>query len=1168
MKDDLNPERPEELKDDASVKALQELIELRTLSADASPEEATEVAGLALASSDWQSRLAGELARTSHEQVKLLKGHGAKSKRPRNFYVWCGAGVAASLILAAGLIGWWRMANTPERLLAEAYGHSRIFDLRMPGSDFAEVTPNAHLRGSGTGRESARLLDARSRIERQLENAPEDPHWLQLEARAELMEEKFDPAIDTLDRLVAAGPVTSSLLVDDGAAYFQRGTATGSENDRATALDYLRRADELAPGDTIVLFNEAIVMEDRGQLMNAVETWNRYLQFERDPRWLADGRRRLQALEDKLNQMKTHQGRMEQHLATPVAMRALASDPAALAAIDEELSSTLLPRLLDAAFPMPVDRSRGSPNAADCPENCQSALTLLHSLAASLELIHRDSWLSQLLASASYPIDPDFVAATQALSQAIAADGQGDYLVARQRASQAGRLFHVLRNAAGEDRAQVELAYAQQRGSNHSGCYQAIHPVLGRNPKFAWIQILALMQDTLCDPAPGTAAENNPSFLRAVGLAHDAGYTLLELRARNLLGSPAVDAGDTEAAWRIYLPTVRRFYSGDYPPMRLYATLAGLAQVEQGTPRIRNGLLTQREVVQVLELTQSRQLIPTERFNLAAAAIRAGAVTEAEQQMALAQTELVAIGGGKSVQGLLAENEIAMADLYLDRDALTAAGALLDAANRHMTGEDNAYHRRDYAVARGRLELALGHPDTAEPLLSKAILDEERLAGKAGAESIVLAQQDRELYAVLAGVWLAQSRPGEQILALWERYRLRILGKLAPVCPGKGLDCLQPRISAALKLLGPDQLLGQIVLADRLLLYRASARGVAFTSSAVRRGDVLAAAATLEQAVSSPASPMDFVDRSARRVGALLLDPETQAFRTGQLMLESDPLLGNLPWPAAETASGAIGLRFNLEELPALALEPTHWDRDAETSAFTTPGPPDHAMTHGKALIVGASTPAIASSDRELLPEVLSEAHAVERFESEPNLLVADQATEPQVAAHLATATAIHFAGHAAQQDGETRLLLASATVVPERPLKGDENPDKPWLDSELLRLHPPRAARLSVFSACSTGKKEEGWNHGMGDIVATLASLGVPDVVATRWQIDSASAVPMMDSFYNGLAGGLTVPEALTAARQSLMQDPRYRHPYYWAAWYASGWGRSNLTQVFRSKR
>ena len=86
-----------------------------------------------------------------------------------------------------------------------------------------------------------------------------------------------------------------------------------------------------------------------------------------------------------------------------------------------------------------------------------------------------------------------------------------------------------------------------------------------------------------------------------------------------------------------------------------------------------------------------------------------------------------------------------------------------------------------------------------------------------------------------------------------------------------------------------------------------------------------------------------------------------------------------------------------------------------------------------------------------------------------------------------------------------------------------------------------------------------------MGDIVNTLAALGVPQVVATRWQIDSASAVPMMDAFYGGLAQGLTVPRALTAARQSLVKDPRYRHPYYWAAYYASGSGSSTTSQVAR---
>jgi tetratricopeptide (TPR) repeat protein len=1168
MTDDLNPDCTTDPTEDASAQALAELIELRVRSAEPTPEEAAELAGLASASRDWQSELAVRLAQTPHRSgdqaagIRLL-GARAESKPARRFYLWAGVGLAASLIVAVALIGWQRMANTPERLLAEAYSHSRIFELRMPGADFAGVSPQTHLRGSGTGRESALLLDARSRIERHLDSVPEDPHWLQLEARADVMEEKFDPAIDILDRLLAAGPVTSSLLADDGTAYFQRGAATGSENDRATALDDLRRADELAPADTLVLFNEALVMEDRGQLMNAVETWNRYLQFERDPRWLGEGRARLQALEEKLKQMKTHRSRMEQHLASPEVMRELTANSAALAAIDEELSNPLLPQLLDAAFPMPVDRSRGSP--VNCNDRCQSARALLHALAASLERNHRDPWLTQLLPSDSSSIHIDFLAAAHVLSQAISADGEGDYIAAGAHALQAGRLFHALRNPAGEDRAQLELAYAEQRGSNHRACYRAVHPIVGRDPQFVWIQIYALTQDTLCDSGPGANGENNPLFLRAVTWAHDAGYTLLELRARNLLGSPAVDTGDTEAAWRAYLPTVRRFYSGDYPPFRLYATLSGLAQVEQATPRIRLELLMQREVVHVLELTEGRQLIPTERFNLATAAIRAGAIPEAEQQIGLAQAELEAIGGGKSVRGRLTENEIAMANLYLDRSDLADSARMLDLASEHMTGEDNEYHRRDYALARGRLELAQGHADAAEPLLRDAILEEEWMAGKAGAESIVLAQQNRELYAVLASVWLAQGRPGQQILALWERYRLRILGNPPAACPARSLDCLEPTILAALKQLGPDRLVGQIALADRLLLYRGSAQGVVFSSYPTRGEDLTAAAGQLERAVSSPATPMDIFDRSARKVGKLLLDPlvqsDGQAQMTGgngKLLLESDPLLGNLPWPAVATAAGPIGLQTNLEELPSLALERSREARIASSAA---------AKPHRQALIVGASVASTEGADSELLPEVLQEARAVARFEDDPILLIGNQATEPQVAAHLLTATAIHFAGHAAQQDGETRLLLAAKAAPAKAPaaaMPAPSLPDEPWLDSARLRKHPPRAARLTVFSACSTGKKEEGWNHGMGDIVATLASVGVPDVVATRWEIDSASAVPMMDGFYAGLAKGLTVPEALTAARQALIRDPRYRHPYYWAAWYASGWGRSNLSQVF----
>jgi tetratricopeptide (TPR) repeat protein len=1104
----------------------------RLFSAAPLPEEIAEIEKFSSATPEWQRRLAADLARTPHKRERSASA---------GFYLWMGAGLAASVALAVGVSLWWMHVHAPEQLLAEAYTHSRSFDLRIPGAGFAEVNPPTHLRGDATVRESAKLLDARSRIEHQLENSPEDARWLQLEARADILEEKLDPAIDILDRLLSAGPVTASLLLDDASAYFERGLTANSQNDRAIALENLRRADELAPGDPVVLFNEAIVMEDRGQVMNAVETWNRYLRFERDPRWLAEGRRRLASLEEKLNRLKTHASRMEQHLATPQAMRDLAaglgSQGSPFSGLDEELSSSLLPRLLDAAYPMPTDRSRGSP----CDERCTSARTLLRALAASLERTHHDPWLTQLLPSASTSPGNEFLEAAHTLSQAIGSDAAGDYANGQMTAVKARQLFHRLGSAAGEDRAEIELSYALQQRSDMTGCYREAHSLVGRDPQFAWIRIYAMTQDSQCDPAPGTASEDDPAFLPVIAQAKARHYTILELRARTLMGSAAVDNGDVEGTWAQYLATIHLFYGGDYPAWRLFCATSALEELEESTPRVQHALLLQREALGVLELSQNRGMIPSERFHLATVALRAGNVPEAQRQMALGQKELDAGDGGKSVRTYLNESEIATASLYLDRRDLASAQRMLDVVQGHLAGEHNTSHARQYALARARLELALGHEGSAESLLRLAILDDERITAPGGVENITLAKRSRALYAVLAGIWLAQGRPGEDVLSVWERYRLRILGEPIVPCANSGLDCLRPALSAALARLGPDRVLGQVVLFDRVLLYQATAHGVTWTSISVGKDELLAAVAPLERATSSPATSQDSVDQAARRVGGLLLQGfDVHSASTSQLLLEPDPTLGNLPWPAVETSTGPLGLAFDLEEVPSLLLAPR---------------PATRSRTLGSPLVVGAS---LIPGHNGGLPEALDEARAVARFGQAPSLVLADQATEPQVALRLPTATALHFAGHAAQRDGVTKLLLAPDAT----------NPAEPYLDSSVLRKNPPRAAQLAVISACSSGKREEGWNHGMEDIVDTLAALGVPEVVATRWQIDSGSAVPLMDAFYGGLARGLSVPRALTSARQSLFRDARYRHPYYWAAYYASGTGKSDLHNLFASAK
>jgi tetratricopeptide (TPR) repeat protein len=1115
---------------------------LRVNDEQLSEEESPELAGLDANSAEGRRRLAARLAVTPRQGAK-------RSRLP----LWVGTGVAASLLIAAPLAVWWQRANSPERLLAESYSHARIFDLRMPGAGFSAVSPATHLRGGSPDREPAKLLDARTRIERHLESAPHDAHWLELQARSDLLEENFDPAIDIFDRLLAAGPLTASLLADDAAAYFERGRATGSENDRATALDYLRRADELSPGDPVVLFNEAVVMEDRGQAMNAVETWNRYLRFERDPQWLAEGRSRLAALEEKLNRMKTHQSRMEQHLATPQSMRALAANAGELAAVDEELSSTMLPRLLHIAFPAPADRARGSP----CADNCQAARDLLHALAGSLQQNHQDPWLTRFLPSDSSPPNVIFNQAAESLGRAIDANVREDHAAAERSALQASRLFHRLDNAAGEDRADIERIYSLQRAFRLADCRALSRGLLGRDSQFVWIHISAIAEEWICDTGPGSATENAPAIAEDRRLAQDHRYRLLEFRADNLAASMALESGDAEDAWRIDLGTLRNFYAGDYPPLRIASTVGGLANMEQSTPRKQLALLAQQEYVGILGLTPSRGLVPEMRMTLAAIAIRAGQMAEAGDQMRLAESEMASQAGAGPNRHALFQNEVAMADFYLGRGALKNAADLLDAAHADLAGDESDVHIRNYAAARGQLELALGRPEAAESVLRDAILDAEREGANAGTGNVIYAMENRDLYAVLAGVWLAEGRSGEDILALWERYRLRILGEPAPVCADRRLGCLKPNLTAALERLGSERtLVGQIVLQDRLLLYRAGVRGVEWSTIPIGKDELLDAANPLERAAGSSTTSLDSVDQAARRVGNILIPklpgPDSPAPKlpgspgsndspstaVGELLIEPDPLLGNLPWAAVETASGPIGLRFNLEEVPSLLLS----QRQQRTA-----GEASHA---GSSMVVGAS---VAWGDDEPLPEVPREARDVAQYLRNPDVLLAGAATETNVAAALANAPAIHFAGHAVQHAGATRLLLAAGPAGA-----------APFLDSSLLRKHPPRAARLAVFSACSTGKREEGWNHGMGDIVNTLAALGVPEVVATHWQVDSASAVPIMDAFYAGLARGFTVPQALTLARQSLIRDPRYRHPYYWAAYYASGTGTTDLREVF----
>jgi len=243
---------------------------------------------------DWQDTLASRLAKTPTLKTP-------QSARKDFTMLWTLLASAATLVLAATLGIWWQARNAPSRLLAEAYSTQRTFDMRLPGATFANVSPSNHSRGSAAPSLPETFSRAQLRIEEKLGAHPSDATLLQLQARAQYMQGNFTAAIAILDSLLTKGSSSTSVLLDDATAYYQRGLISGSANDLNTALDDLRRADELNPTDPVILFNEAIVLENCKEYMNAVETWNRYMRFEKDAQWRDEGQKRLRALEKKLH---------------------------------------------------------------------------------------------------------------------------------------------------------------------------------------------------------------------------------------------------------------------------------------------------------------------------------------------------------------------------------------------------------------------------------------------------------------------------------------------------------------------------------------------------------------------------------------------------------------------------------------------------------------------------------------------------------------------------------------------------------------------------------------------------------------------------------------------------------------------------------------------------
>jgi CHAT domain-containing protein len=171
------------------------------------------------------------------------------------------------------------------------------------------------------------------------------------------------------------------------------------------------------------------------------------------------------------------------------------------------------------------------------------------------------------------------------------------------------------------------------------------------------------------------------------------------------------------------------------------------------------------------------------------------------------------------------------------------------------------------------------------------------------------------------------------------------------------------------------------------------------------------------------------------------------------------------------------------------------------------------------------------------LSDVVEEAQAVAHQFTNAHFLAGSSATLGQVVDFLPDAAVFHFAGHGSNSYASAGLLLFDGPLT-----------------SKVLQNARTLQTQLVVLSGCNTEEGSLGEVDATDSLVASFTRAGVPRIIASRWNVDSAVTLRFMNAFYASLSGGSRVEQSLFQAQKVVRDGPGTIHPFYWAAFAAFG--------------
>lgn len=1115
------------------------------LAGELTAEDRRRLALLPSSQQSMQKSLAARLA-----VVAGVQRHG-----PPQFRRWWWA-ITAAAVVAIGIAGLAirsRLGARPgaaEALLAQAYSSHREMELRIHGARYAPLTTE---RGAIGRPAQLPLLRAEVLIDRELSKHPANPAWLALEGRADLLEGRFQQAEATLEQALRLQPNSAAILTDLATAYFELAQQQARDDDYMVAAARLTDALKLQPADPVALFNRALVYEQIGSYPLAMEDWQRYLRIDSTSAWAK------QVAEEHLDRLRKRVNAPPQSQLVPTLPAQAAAwledrinQPAGV----ESTSSSGEEQLLDVAV------VRWLPDALQ-PSGKVSGLeqaaerTAVERLAAVVAQKHGDRWLADVLAA---PHSAALAQGATALAAAIQSNAAGDPDAAVEQASLAEKLLRAAGDPAAALRARLELAYAFQRQENDEArCTAAARSALDSlgNRAYPWLKAQLLLELAAGEGMGRRFGAAQRAAQEAIDIARTSSYGTLYLRCIGFAGGFATHAGDVLQAWRWDRLGLEQYWAGGFPRTREYQFYSDM---DFGAEAAGDWALAEalaREALGAIEQSPNRSLVAMARFRVAILASAAGDPATARKEFERSANIFATLPRDPAVETYQAWCQIRLANLEVQTGALDSALRRLPPVQPLVRQMKNGELALRFYRGLGEAYLANGdEPDAERALLAAVALAEQGLRSLTnGARRVAWAAATADAYRSLVRAELKGRSDPTGALGIWEWYRsgpVRVLEKRAddpavalpivarsqPMLPSSFSSNARKWILGAEPQLRRETVVSYAEFADGIEIWAFDDRGIEARWVPIPASELRPAARRFGEECAESDSDLARLRRDGQQLYQWLLAPvEDRLDPDRTLAFETDGVISKIPFPALVDSRGEyLGSRFAVVFSPGVGYERL-WKSESTFSAN------DRVLAVGEPAVDGEWQTMLAP-----LPDADGEAHAVASdFHSEV-VLSGKSATLPAVLKDLPAARIFHFAGHALAEGTRTGLVLASAGPADEEGaalLQADQ------LDSRQLR-----ECRLAVLSACSTANAGHETLVDPESLVGAFLLAGVPDVVASRWNVNSAATAGLMEMFYRRLLAGDSVSRALQQAAETLRRNPRTAHPYYWAAFGVYGKG------------